>query len=102
MSTIGVPGHWREGADTNHFFGLCAECDAHIVLNMTFDEVEEARYRGHLSQAKFEGYRWVWMTSSFKFGTFPDSWSREPEDEEARAFGVAVRENALAKRAKGA
>jgi len=100
---IGEPGHWREGARTNHFLGLCSECDAHTVQTMSLDDVETAYRRGHMSEAKFLGYRWAWMTGSFKFGTFPASWSEVPADGEARAFGEAVKAlSALQKKAQGA
>jgi hypothetical protein len=86
-----MTGHWREGANTNHFFGLCEECDAHAVQGMSLDDVERRFRSGHLSQDKLDGYRWAWMTSSFKFGTFPDSWSVAPASVPALNFGELVK-----------
>lgn len=79
-------GHYQPQADTNHFLGLCLECDAHYLSTRSLDQVEDMYQRGMISQAEFEGYHWAWFISAYRYGNYP-GWAAPPADPEARVFG---------------
>lgn len=75
MRIIGDPGHYRPGADTNHFLGLCDECDARYLVRMSLAEVQDwgpfgsHGKAGAVRQALYEAYVYVWATSAPRFGS---------------------------------
>jgi hypothetical protein len=79
------PGHYRPGADSNHFLGHCDECDAHYLLNMTLEQVENWYHQGVIGQAMYEAYCHIWATSAFRYGRY-ESWERPPACEDAQAL----------------
>lgn len=78
--------HYRPQADTNHFLGLCLECDAHYLSTKSLDKVDDWYRQGMISQSEFEGYHWAWVTSAPRSGSY-SGWYSPPEDPEARTFG---------------
>jgi hypothetical protein len=77
LRIIGEPGHWREGADTNHFFGRCDECDLHIISRMTMGEVEGWYHVGKIGQDMYEAFMYVWATTAVRSDRY-DAWKVPP------------------------
>ena len=103
MKIIGAPGHYRPGADTNHFLGLCDECDVHYLARMNLEEVRDwgpfsgtLGKAGVIRQALYEAYCHVWATSAARFGT-TYGYEAPPTDPEVIELVAALRE-AVAKR----
>lgn len=76
MRVIGEPGHYQPGADTNHFLGLCDECDMHYLVWMSLEDVQDwgpfsgtPGKAGAIRQALYEAYTHVWATSAVRYGT---------------------------------
>lgn len=87
MTTIlGGRGHFKPGADTNHFLGRCAECDAHYMARMNLDQVQKWYETGHFSQAKYEAYRHLWATSAYRYSSEGAGWHDKPTDPDVIAF----------------
>ena len=74
-----------------HRFGLCHECDAYAVANMTLGEIENWYHQGLLDQDEYEGYMWAWATGAPRFSDHWRSWEREPEFPLAKAFGELLK-----------
>lgn len=89
MKIIGEPGHYVPGAKSNHFLGLCDECDAHYMLNMTLEQVENWYNQGVFGQAKYEGYMWVWSNGP-RLTSRWDGWRKDPQPD-AREFGEMLK-----------
>lgn len=75
MEITGEPGHYQPGADTNHFLGLCDECDVHHLARMSLEEVQDwgpfsgtPGKAGTIRQALYEAYCHVWAVSTTRFG----------------------------------
>lgn len=75
---IGEPGHWKPGADTNHFLGLCDECDAHYLTTVSADGADDWYRQGILGQDMFEAFMHAWVTSAYRYGY--DGWKSPPTD----------------------
>lgn len=86
-----APGHYRPGADTNHFLGRCDECDAHYLLGKTLGAVENWYHRGMISQDQYEAYCHVWATSAYRLGDYR-SWQQEPTIPEVIRIVALMRE----------
>jgi hypothetical protein len=89
VKIIGEPGHYRPQAHTNHFLGLCDECDARYLVNMTLAQVEDWGPNGShgkagaVRRAMFEAYMHVWATGAPpRFSSLADGWKDEPTDPE--------------------
>lgn len=52
--------HYAPGAMTNHFLGLCDECDLHYVSKRTYEEVSDWYLYGRISADMWEAYDQVW------------------------------------------
>lgn len=98
MKIIGAPGHYRPGADTNHFLGLCDECDVHRLARMGLEEVQDwgpfsgtPGKAGAIRQALYEAYCHVWATSAVRFGT-TYGYEVPPTDPEVIELVAALRE----------
>jgi hypothetical protein len=98
LKIIGERGHYRPGADTNHFLGLCDECDARYLVRMTLAEVEswsevkgERGKAGAVRQALFEAYMHVWATGAVRFSSLADGWRAEPVDAEVNELVAEIR-----------
>src|SRR5512138_103989 len=104
MRIIGAPGHYRPGADTNHFLGLCDECDVHHLARMTLAQVEswgpngERGKAGAVRQAMFEAYMYVWATGAPRFSNLGAGWTEEPTDPEVIELVAALREAVASRR----
>lgn len=73
-----APGHYRPGADSNHFLSAgCEECTAHRVMGMTLEQVEAWYHRGLVSQDMYEAFCHVWATSAYRYGAHA-SWEKPP------------------------
>lgn len=100
MKLIGTPGHYRPGADTNHFLGLCDECDARYLAGMTLAQVEswgpngERGKAGAVRQAMFEAFMHVWATGAFRFSNLGAGWTEEPTDPEVIELVAEIRKAA--------
>ncbi|HEU4754407.1 MAG TPA: hypothetical protein VFU47_14965 [Armatimonadota bacterium] len=100
LKLIGEPGHYRPGADTNHFLGLCDECDARYLAGMTLAQVEswgpngERGKAGAVRQAMFEAYMHVWATGAPRFSNLGAGWTEEPTDPEVIALVAEIRKAA--------
>jgi len=98
MRIIGAPGHYRPGADTNHFLGHCDECDARYLARMSLEEVQDwgpfsgtPGKAGTVRQALYEAYCHVWATSAVRFGT-TYGYEVPPTDPEVIELVAALRE----------
>lgn len=105
MKLIGAPGHYRPGADTNHFLGRCDECDARYLVRMTLAEVEswsevkgERGKAGAVRQAMFEAYMHVWATGAPRFSSLGSGWTEPPTDPEVIALVAEIRRAAEEKK----
>lgn len=107
MRIIGAPGHYRPGADTNHFLGLCDECDVHRLARMNPEEVQDwgpfsgtPGKAGAIRQALYEAYCHVWATSAVRVGA---SYGYEvpPTDPEVIELVAALREAVANRRQAG-
>lgn len=98
LTILGPPGHFRPGADTNHFMGRCAECDAHYMAGMNLDRVQGWYETGHFNQVKYEAYRHLWATSAYHYGSNGAGWHDAPTDPDVIAFCDLLKR---AMRAKG-
>lgn len=101
LKIIGERGHYRPGADTNHFLGLCDECDARYLVGMTLEQAEswsevkgERGKAGAIRQAVFEAYMHVWATGAVRFSSLADGWRAEPVDPEVNELVAEIREAA--------
>jgi hypothetical protein len=65
-----TPEHYSPGADTNHFLGLCEECDAWYLSVKPLDEAEEYYRQGMISQDEWEAFAHVWSTAAFHYSDF--------------------------------
>lgn len=52
--------HYIPDATTNHFIGLCDECDLHYVSRRTYEEVNNWYHCGRISADMWEAYDQVW------------------------------------------
>jgi hypothetical protein len=104
LKLIGDPGHYVPGADTNHFLGLCDECDARYLVRMTLAQVEswgpfgEAGKAGAVRQAMYEAFMHVWATGAPRFSSLGDGWTAEPTDPEVIALVAEIRQAAEEKK----
>lgn len=100
LKLIGTPGHYRPGADTNHFMGRCDECDARYLTRMTLAEVEswgpngERGKAGTFRQEVFEAFMHVWATGAVRFSSLADGWRAEPLDPEVNELVAEIRKAA--------
>src|SRR5258708_35964732 len=81
--------HYQQGAPTNHFLGLCDECDAHYLARMTLNEVDNWYRQGVIGQDTFEGYCHGWATSCVRGESF-DGWLEPPVTQRARDIAAAI------------
>jgi hypothetical protein len=72
------PGHYKQGADTNHFLGRCEECDAHYLIAMTQEQAERWYRQGVISQDEWEAFMYLWAVSSGRSSAW-DSWKEPPQ-----------------------
>lgn len=87
-------GHHKPGADTNHFLGAqCNECNAHYLVRMSLEQVENWYRVGHVGQALFEAYMHVWATGAARFGNYLP-WKVPPGDPEVVELVRMLREAA--------
>jgi hypothetical protein len=91
--------HYKSGADTNHFLGLCRECDGHYLAAMTLGEVERWYRYGKVDQVAFEAYMHVWSTGAARYGSTAHGWTDEPTDPEVIDLVAAIRSSMYADRA---
>lgn len=96
---LAYDGHYRPQAPTNHFLGLCVECDAHYLSTRSLAQVEGWYRQGMISQAEYEGYMWAWVVSAPRSGTYT-GWYAPPEDPVARTFGEKLIELATERKAR--
>lgn len=96
---IGEPGHYRPEANTNHFLGLCDECDARHLSYMTMEQMEDwseisgSRGKvGTIRQAMYEAYMHVWATSTFRYSSLGNGWENEPTDPDVVELVSMLRE----------
>jgi esterase/lipase superfamily enzyme len=78
MTADMAAGHYVPGADTNHFIGLCRECDAHYMLGASRATIEDWYHLGMISQSQFEAFMHVWATGAYRYGSTED-WEKPPD-----------------------
>lgn len=86
ITILSEPGHFTPGADTNHFLGLCGECDSHYMASMSLDRMQSWYHTGHFDQVKYEAYMHLWATSAFHYGSNGVGWHDAPVDPDVTAF----------------
>lgn len=86
LTILDEPGHYRPGADTNHFLGRCAECDAHNMAQMNLDRVQGWYETGHFDQVKYEAYRHLWATSAYRYSSNDVGWRDAPAHPDVAEF----------------
>ncbi len=90
--------HYAEGSDTNHFLGLCEECDVHYISSRTAGEAEDWYRQGMISQDLFEAYMHGWATSAVH-GAWADPWREVPENPRVLKLVALLRKVAAERKA---
>lgn len=94
LRILGKPNHYIPGAATNHFLGLCDECDAHYLRNQSLEMAETWYRQGMIGQDAWEGYTYAWGTSrpvEERYGLHEMYAQQEPVSARGKAIAEAIR-----------